>query len=196
MSLEERTAAREFGRNRRQSARGAFILALLGFGAILALDRFLNRPHSPAAEFFRAARIPEWLPKIVGFACVAAVALYGYWRSVRSAPRFRLSKSGLAVKGALGTYTLECPNIREVAVTRAGALGIRVADRVRVLATHQGSPQQREWLRTTEPYGEWDFLFDQAELGVPAEDVVQWIQTACTGLSDSHGERSELLPDR
>jgi hypothetical protein len=163
----------EFGRTARHAARGALVLCVLGSAAVWGLHRLLTRPDTPAGGLFRATGVPEWLLLYGGLACVAGCALYGYARSVRNAPRFRLTAEGLTVTSTLGTYTLQRDNLRRVGVTPSGALGISVRDRAQVLATHRGTEQQREWLRTAAPYGEWDFLFDRAELGVPAETVAR-----------------------
>jgi hypothetical protein len=165
-----------FGRTPSHAARAAILLALLGGAAVAGVERFLTRPHTPIGDAFLATGIPPWLPLVLGLGIVLALAVFGYWRSVRSAEQFRLTSEGLQVDGPLGCYVLEWRNIREAEVTPTGSLGIRVADRDAVLQTHQGTEQQREWLRTMEPYNGWDFLYPQADLGYPPETVLSWLQ--------------------
>lgn len=169
-----------FGRTAAQAGRGALILALLGCGAILSVERYLVRPHTPVGEAFRATGISPVVPLAVGIGSVLAIAVGAAWTSVRTAPRFRISEQGFEVEGSLGRYRLDWANVEEVGVAPAGALGFRVVDREAMLATHQGTEHQREWLRTMEPYGEWDLLFQRAELGHPAARVLEWIREECS----------------
>ena len=166
---------RRFGRTPAQAARGAALLALLGCGAIVSVERYLLRRHTPIGELFFASGIPPLLPLAIGIACVLACAIYGYARAVRTAPRFALTDEGLVIEGALGLYVLEWDNLREVGVTKTGSLGLQVVDRERVTTTHQGTPQQRHWLETAAPYGDWDYLFERSELGHPSTAVAGWL---------------------
>lgn len=168
-----------FGRTVAQAVRGAVILSILGCGAIIAVERYLTRPNTPLGESFRATGIPPTLPLILGIGSVFAIAFGAAWTSVRNAPRFRITEQGFDVDGTLGRYHLAWDNVHEVGVTSTGALGIRIDDRDAVLATHEGTVQQREWLRTMEPYGEWDFLFQRAELGHPGAQVLEWVREVC-----------------
>jgi len=177
-----------FGRTLAQAARGAGILALLGCGVIVALERYLVRPHTPIGEAFRTSGIPPTLPLILGIGCVIAIAASAAWTSVRVAPRFRITKQGLEVQSALGRYRFDWENVREIGVTSTGALGLQLDDREALMATHEGSAQQREWLRTMEPYGEWDFLFQRAELGHPAAHVLEWIREVAEGNEETGNE--------
>lgn len=165
----------ELGRTWAQAARGAVILALLGCGAILFLLGLLTRRNNPAGELFHQTGTPPAAVLLTGCVCVALIAAYGFRRAVRLAPRFRIADCGFTVSGALGEYTLEWSNVREIGITPAGALGFKVAERSAVVATHVGTAQQREWLRTTEPYGEWDYLFHPGELGVSAQQACDWL---------------------
>lgn len=175
MSPNPPTPAREFGRTWVHSARGIVILALLGCGAVGMLIPLLTKRGTPAGELFQRTGAPASAPLAVGFACVLLIAVYSFWRAVLTAPRFRITDQGLTVRGTLGEYTLEWRNIRDIGVTPAGALGIQVEERAQVLATHSGSAQQREWLRTAEPYGEWDYLFFAGEMGVSAQQALDWL---------------------
>lgn len=170
-----------FGRTRAQAARAALILALLGCGAIVAVVRLLTRPATPIGIVFKATGIPPQLILGAGCAAVLALAAAGYVISMRAADRFALTPEGLDVNGRLGFYTLAWRNIARVATTPTGALGISIKDREAVLETHRGTPQQREWLRTMEPFGEWDFLYPRADLGCPAEQVVGWVEPHLDG---------------
>jgi len=151
------------------------ILAVLGCAAIVGVARLLTKRGTPVGELVLSAGIPEWAPLALGCGCVVAIAVYAFRRSVRVAPRFRIDDRGLTVSDTGGDYTLEWSNIREVGVTSVGALGIRVVDRGAVVATHAGTDEQREWLRTAEPYREWDYLFDSSEMGVSGEVVCGWV---------------------
>lgn len=175
MSPDAGSSERELGRTWAHSARGALILALLGCGAVVMLVGLLTKRTSPVGELYLRTGVPASVPLAVGCACVLLIAAYSFWRAVRLAPRFRLTDRGLTVRGALGEYTLEWRNIRHIGVTPGGALGIRVVDRSEVLSTHTGSTEQREWLRTAEPYGEWDYLFHPGELGASAQQAHDWL---------------------
>jgi hypothetical protein len=165
----------EFGRSPAQAVRAALVLAALGGGAVVAVERFLTRPGTPLGEAFARTGVPPAVPLIAGVAIVVVFAGMGLRQSHRSITRFRMSEVGLEVTDNLGAYILEWTNIAGAEVTRAG-LGVRVVDREAVLRTHRGTGRQREWLRTMEPYGEWDFLFPQAELGHSPEAVLSWLQ--------------------
>lgn len=165
-----------FGRSPAQAARGALVLTVLGCLAVLAVTRLLTRPHTPTGEAFRAAGVPASVPVAVGLPGVVALAAYGYLRSVRTAPRFRISEQGLTVVGPPGEYTVERNNLADMGITSTGALGLRLESRERLLATHRGTEQQREWLRTAEPYGEWDLVFHPSELGRSPEEVLSWLR--------------------
>lgn len=165
----------EFGRSAAQAVRAALVLAALGGAAVAGVERYLTRPETPLGEAFARTGIPPFLPLAAGLGAVLVFAGMGLWQSLRSVTRFRITESGLRVTGSLGSYTLAWDNLAAAQATRAG-LGLKVADREAVLRTHQGTEQQREWLRTTEPYGEWDFLFPRAELGHPPETVLDWLQ--------------------
>lgn len=176
-----------FGRTVAQAARGAFILTLLGCGAIAAVDRLLNRPDTPLGELYRSTGIPAHLPLLLGMACVIVIAGGAAWTSVCVAPRFRITENGFDVENALGHYRFDWENVAELGVTPSRALGLRIEDREALLATHKGSAKQRAWLRTMEPYGEWDFLFHRSELGYPAAQVLEWIREVC-GEDEESGE--------
>lgn len=165
-----------FGRTPAAAARAALLLFLLGGGAVAVLERLLLRPQTPLGDAADAAGVPRAVPLAVGLAVVLALALLGLRESLRTAERFRLTPEGLDVEGPFGAYRLGWENIAGVGVTPGGALGVRVRDRERVLATFRGTDRQREWLRTAPPYGEWDFLYPAADLGCPAEQVRGWLE--------------------
>jgi hypothetical protein len=165
---------RRFGRTPAQAARAAVVLALLGIGAVGAGVRFLTRPGSPLAAAFAVTGIPPLLLFVAGSAAVIALAAGGFFQAVRAADRFRLTRVGLEVSGRLGAYCLGWDNVAAAGIS----LGIRVHSREAVLATHAGTPRQREWLRTMEPFGDWDFLYPRADLGVPPAEVLRWIDAA------------------
>jgi hypothetical protein len=52
-----------------------------------------------------------------------------------------------------------------------------VHDREKVVPTHRGNDRQREWLRTQEPFGDWDFLYPASDLGTDADGVLAAIKT-------------------
>jgi hypothetical protein len=174
MSPDEAPAV--FGRTRWQAARAALLIALLGCGVVAWLERVLTRPQTPLGEAFHATGIPPLLPFLLGTSVVVVVALMGFWQSVRTAERYRLTERGLEVEGTLGGYTLEWENIRRAEVTSTGALGIQVTSREAVVATHRGTEAQRELLRTTEPFGTWDYLFTRPELGRRPAEVLEWMR--------------------
>lgn len=165
-----------FGRSPAALARGAALLALLGSAAVYGLIRVLARPESPLGALLGGSGIPPGLLAALGIGAVLAVALGGFLKALRTAEVFRLTPRGLLVQGTMGSYLLAWENIRRAEEAAGGALGIQVRDREAVLETHSGSPRQREWLRTMEPFGEWDFLYPRAEIGYPAEQVVEWMR--------------------
>jgi hypothetical protein len=169
------SVGRTFGRTAGQAARAAFLLALLGWGAVWYLDRLLTRKGTPVGEVLLRFGFPPGVTSVVGGVCVAAIAAYGFWKSVRSTDRFRIAEDGLHVTGSLGQYVLEWPNLKELGVTAGGSLGVRVRDRGALLATHKGSAEQRHWLETMPPFGEWDLVFPRADLGVSPETVLGWL---------------------
>jgi hypothetical protein len=163
-----------FGRTPAAAVRAALWLTLLGSAVVIGLSRYLTRPGSPLASLLGPAA--GWAVPAVGVALVAALAAFGCWQAVRTAQRFHITQAGLEVRGTLGTYVLEWTNIQGAAATATGGLGLRVKSREAVIATHRGTEQQREWLRTAEPYGEWDYFFARAELGYPADRIIGWLQ--------------------
>lgn len=173
--MSPEAAVTTFGRTPSQALRGALWLALLGSGVMLGLDRVFTREGSPIGEALRRAGVPAVVPLLIGIGCVMSIAAYGYARSTRRPARFAITDAGLEVENHLGWFCLEWSNIRDIGVARGDALGIRVVDQTKVLASHRGTPAQREWLRTQEPFGEWDFLFDRADLGHPAATVRAWL---------------------
>lgn len=168
---------RAFGRTRAAAARAAFLLALLGCGAVAGVERALTRSRTPLGDAFQATGIPPVLPLALGVGAVLFLAVTGYWKSVASAERFRLTPTGFEVSSPLlGEYALEWKNVREAGLTAGRSLGISVESRERVLETHRGTERQRELLRTMAPFGAWDFLYPRADLGHRAEEVLGWME--------------------
>lgn len=168
--------ARTFGRTAWQTARGTLLVAALGLGAVALLSRYFARSQTPLGALFQASRLPPELPLVAGCVVVLGLSLWAWSHAARSAERFCLDERGLEVRGWLGTYRLDWENVAAVGVTEGGSLGIRVRRREALLETHAGTDRQREWLRTLEPYGEWDYLFTRADLGVDAHDVREWMR--------------------
>ena len=162
---------RRFGRTPGQSFRAAAILALLGGAAVVGVGRFLTAPRGPLGPAYAATGLPEWLVPGIGAACVALLAVLGLFRSLREAPRFEIGPEGFSVSGTYGSYQVRWENLAAAEATGTGALGLRLRDREALLATHTGTPQQREWLATLEPIGGWDLLFPAADLGRDPETV-------------------------
>jgi hypothetical protein len=175
MERETGKEQREFGRTAATAARGAAVLTLLGCSAVLALYRLFLRRGTPAGDLLAATGLPPEVILLVGVPPVLGLAWYGYVRSMRTAERYRITAEGLMVTGSLGRYTLAWEDIEHAEVSPSGALGIRIHDREALLATHEGTPKQREWLRTQEPFGDWDFLFHRADLGCNAQTVLDEI---------------------
>lgn len=168
---------REFGRTAGHAARAAVLLALLGGGVVFVLTRMLSREQTPLGDLVHRSGIAPNVYAAAGLLAVGLVALVGFFRSVRSAPRFRLSPEGLEVRlPSLGRYLLAWENVTAVGLTPGRSLGIRIRDRETLLTTHQGTPAQRELLHTQPPFGEWDFLYTRADLGHPAEEVQGWLE--------------------
>lgn len=165
-----------FGRTRAQSARAAVILALLGGAAVLVVNALLTSPRGPLGAVYTSTGLPEWLLTALGGAAVLFIAVAGYGRSVREAPHFEIRREGLHVSSAgMGAFTLEWKNIAEFGATPAG-LGVKIKDRETLVRTHQGTPEQRQWLRTVEPFGQWDLLFPAADLGHSPFVVSKWLE--------------------
>jgi hypothetical protein len=143
------------------------------------LTRLLTREQTPLGDMVRRSGIAADTYAAMGYAVVGVLALVGFVRSVRSAPRFRLSAAGLEVRlPSLGRYLLEWENIVAVGITPGRSLGLRVKDREALLATHHGTAVQRELLATQAPFGEWDFLFTRAEMGHPVTEVEGWLRAS------------------
>jgi hypothetical protein len=172
------TATHTFGRTPGQSARGALLLAVLGGAAVWGLGRLLFAPRSPFEPVLRGLGIPEWAIPAAGGAVSLALGLLGLRWSLRGAPRFRVTDQGLDITGPLGSYRVDWANLEQAGEAAGGALGLRLRSREALLATHQGSSRQREWLRTQEPFGDWDLLFPAAELGVPVAQALGWLREA------------------
>jgi hypothetical protein len=166
---------RTFGRTPTAAARGAAVLALLGVGAVTVVLRLLTRPGTPVGEAFAATGIPAPLVVGIGAGAVIALAAAGYLRAVRSAERFVVSAEALEVTGPMGSYRIEWSNVREAGAGPGGGLGINVRSRAQLLATFRGTDAQREWLRTLEPFGEWDLLYHRAETGHDAGEILAWL---------------------
>lgn len=177
MSPEPRT----FGRTAAQSARAAILLALLGSAAVGGVTRYLTAPTGPLGRTYLATGLPEWLPLTLGIGCVLLLAAFGCVKSVREAPRFEVLPEGLRITGSLGIYVVRWDNVAALEATETGSLGISLKDRHALLATHQGTEQQREWLRTQKPFGPWDLLFPQADLGRSAAEAVEWLRPHLAG---------------
>lgn len=161
-----------FGRSPAQSARGAVLFGLLGSLLAAGLARMVTRPGSPLGMLWEATGSPVWLAYLLGCGLAWGVAGFGFARAVIQRPRFTVSKEGFAVSGTLGHYRIDWDNVREAGVTRTGALGLKLRDREALLATHRGTERQREWLRTMESFGEWDLVYQPAELGAPGHRVL------------------------
>lgn len=167
-----------FGRTPAQSVRGAVLLALLGGAAVWGLGRLLFAPRSPFAPLLGGLGVPEWVIPAAGWTASGLLAVLGLAWSLTRATRFTIAREGLAIAGPLGAYLVTWENLAAWEAAPGGALGLRLRDRAALLATHTGAARQREWLRTQEPFGEWDLLFPAAELGVPAQVVVERLTAA------------------
>jgi hypothetical protein len=169
----EAAAHHRFGRTPAEALRAALVFAVLGCGLVLGVVRLITRPQSPLGVLLGG--VPPAILDGAGIALVAAFAVGGYFKALRSADIFLVTPEGLRVRGALGSYLLAWDNVREAGAAAGGALGIGVRDREAVLRTHEGTPRQREWIRTMEPFGEWDYLYPRADLGVPVEEILGWL---------------------
>lgn len=166
-----------------QSARAAALLGLLFSALIYGLVRLLTKTGTPLGTLVAGSGFPVPLVYALALGVVWVVALIGFFQAVTRAPRLEIRPDGLRVVGQLGSYRLSWPNIREAAVTRSGALGLRLTRRDEMVETHEGTPQQREWLRTMEPFGDWDLVFNRAELGRAPAEAVEVLQPYLGGTS-------------
>jgi hypothetical protein len=164
-----------------QSARAAALLGVLFSVLTYGLVRLLMKTGTPLGTLVAGSGFPVPLVYALGLGAVWAVALIGFLQAVTRAPRLEVTPNGLRVVGQLGSYRLSWTNIREAAVTRSGALGLRLGSREEMVETHQGTPQQREWLRTMEPFGDWDLVFNRAELGRAPAEAVELLQPYLAG---------------
>ena len=170
-------ADRTFGRTAAQAARAALLLALLGWGAVWYLGRLLTRKGTPVGEVLLRFGFPPGITSALGGASVPAIAACGFWKSVRSTDRFRIAHDEHQETRSQNEYLLEWPNLKQIGVTAGGSLGVRIRDRGALLATHRGSAQQRHWLETMPPFGEWDLVYPRADLGVSPETVLGWVKS-------------------
>jgi hypothetical protein len=193
MSLDS-TPEHEFGKSPGEMARAALWLVLLGSAAVVGVVRLLTNPTGLLGRAYASTGLPPWPAYAIGVGIVLALALYGYLRAVRDADRFRVTRDGLEVRGPLGFYRVPWADVAEVSVTAAGALGLKLRSREAMLSSHDGTERQQEWLRTMEPFGDWDLMYPASELGVPAADVLGWINESCPadGSSPPHSHTPTL----
>lgn len=180
-----------FGRSPAAEVRGALTLACLGSVIAWMLGLALARPMSPLGRLLENAGIPPVALPASGVAAAVLFSLVSYRRTVATRRTFRLTSEGFEINEPLGTYLLSWGNISEARETRGRALGIRVARREDVFSTHRGTPAQRQLLETTEPYGDWDFLFPQEDLGRTVGEVVAWIEARRSLESEQVQERKD-----
>ncbi len=176
MSPEPPDLPVSFGRTPAQEARGALILAVLGGAVAWMIGASLARPTSPVGSLLQSWGLPP--ASLPAFAVLLALVLAMVAYATTNANRrfYRFTADGLEVTESLGTYVLGWDNMKQTGEAVGGGLGVRVHDRGRVLESHLGTPQQREWLRTMEPYGEWDFLYPKEDLGIPVAEVLRRLQ--------------------
>lgn len=176
MSPEPPDLPASFGRTPAQAARGALLLAVLGMAVVFVLGVSLARPTSPVGALLQEWGLPPESLPAMGVLLVLGLAATGFATTASNRRFYRFTADGLEVTESLGTYVLGWDNIKQVGEAAGGGLGVRVHSRPAVLESHLGTPQQREWLRTMEPYGEWDFLYPKEDLGIPAAEVLRRMQ--------------------
>lgn len=169
-------APKRFGRTSQQTLRGALLFVAVGMAVVVSLSRFVAQPYTPLGAAYRTTGLPQHLPLMAGGAVVLLLTAWASVHASRSAETYQLDERGLAVRGWLGAYCLEWSNVTDVGVTDGGNLGVRVRSREEVIATHSGTARQQEWLRTQEPFGEWDYLFTRSDLGASPEKVCGWMR--------------------
>lgn len=144
-------------------------------GALAVVDQYLNRRTTPLGALVRGVQLPTSTLFLLGSAAVVGLAVFGFVQSVRTAELFEIRPDGLRVRGHLGTYVVAWENVAQAGVTSTGALGLKLRSRERLVETHVGTAQQRTWLETLEPWGDWDLLYPRAALGSPADTVLEWL---------------------
>lgn len=181
-----------FGRTPAQVARAALLLCVFGGGAVVSVERMLTRAGTPLGIAYRSTGLPLWLPLVTGWSAVVVFAAIGVWQSLTSRERYRITPEALEVDGPMGLYRIRWTNVADAGVAVGGALGIRLRDAAALVETHVGTAQQREWLATTRPYGDWDLLYPRASLGREGKVVLEWIRAHVPTNADA----DESVSDR
>jgi hypothetical protein len=136
---------------------GTVAATVFGYGAA-ARGSFLGR----ALAGFGAQ------PGIAVFALIEALTLagvlYAAGHVLRRRHRLRLTARGVEVEDSVGRYVVEWENLAETGTAAGPLAGLKVRDRDRLLATHEGSGAQRALLASREPVAGYDLVFTRDEL--------------------------------
>lgn len=170
-----------FGLTPVRAARSAVVVASLGVAGVAALARMAGREGSPLHAFVSGIGISQTVLFVAGTLLVLTLALIGARKALWLATQFTVTAEGLFVHGQAGLYLLAWENIERLGTLFEHDLGIAVRDRRAVLASHEGTAEQRERferLMREEPYQGWDFHYFRHELGMPVDRVLFLLKQA------------------
>ena len=166
-----------FGTSTIQVLRSAILVMLFGLVGVFLIARLVDRTGTPLHALAELLGLNAATAFVIGAVVVAIATGFGTWRALCGRTQFRASAAGLAVSDVLGTYLLAWDNVREMEALYQRDLGIRVCNREALVATHSGTPLQRQRLRDGQGYVGWDLTYLRHELGLPAATVVERLQS-------------------
>jgi hypothetical protein len=170
-----------FGLTPVQAARSAAIVALMGLAGLGAVARVAAREGTPLHTFLSALGLSAMSLFVVGAVLLLGVAVVGARKALATATQFSITEDGLRILGPAGLYRLAWDNIEQMGTLFERDLGIAVRNRGAVLASHEGTVEQRERFERQlgdEPYQGWDFHYFRHELGMPVDRVLFLLEQA------------------
>lgn len=173
--------SRSFGLTPMRAARSAGVVTVLGIAGVGAVATLAGREGTPLHSLLAAVGLSATALFVAGALLVVTFALIGARKALASATVFTIAEVGLHVAGPAGRYVLAWDNIKRLGTLFKHDLGITVVSRGAVLASHSGTPEQRERferLMREEPYQGWDFHYFRHELGMPVDRVLFLLEQA------------------
>jgi hypothetical protein len=134
----------------------------------------------------RPTALGEWLgarnlgPVPLLFVVVESVALLVAGVAVASAWQQRdfivLRADGIEFHNYHGVFLVEWENLARLERTTAGYVGLQLCDPARLIATHQGTAEQRDRLATLEPVSGYELILHPEQLPCGVDRFVAWVQ--------------------
>lgn len=164
------------GFDRARILRSAIVfLALATLGAILLAGLQHARP----------SMLGEWLgsrslgPVPLIFVLVEGTALLVVGAALNAAWQRRdylmLREDGIEFHNYHGIFHVAWGNIARLERAEGGFVGIQVRDLERLVATHEGSAEQRERLATLEPMSGYELILQPEQLPCGVDRFIQWV---------------------